>query len=508
MDEHVAAQEGDDDECDGSAVDQGQPHDECDQESAQRRDEPAGDDGHDARNAVYGAFAAPCAVGERRTHGHHEADVSRREGQFERRGDGDQHGRGREVYRGADHVVRRAAVFDVLVFEAARNGGPHARRDDPFDAGVDVECRADDRAREDRRTVLLGAFVTLRRERQLGFGDVHGLFRGPEREYHDGACGQQDQEVGRNVVVQHAHQHLGIAAVPGDRVGVESGDGYADEVHQVVAREGQRQGEGARKDGDAQDVDLEPLYEEEQQRADDPADQERQQQVIVHHRDEIVSRQNGFKPFEDGEVDDRRQRGAAPHRPEAAERKRVAEREDRARDVHDEGSAGEGDDHRQEDRRDDAHGAGGVDELSQRADAEVGGVRDFVDRHGDGRSEQAEDQRYGGRGRQSPRIVEVQQDDVGEHHAQIEHHHFVEGEESGIEHAAAGDLHHAARRYYADDDADRGDEQDGAHGCGFGADGGVEEIDCVVGDADKKTGYGENAQNAYNDSVDFTHVRV
>ena len=42
-------------------------------------------------------------------------------------------------------------------------------------------------------------------------------------------------------------------------------------------------------------------------------------------------------------------------------------------------------------------------------------------------------------------------------------------------------------RYYADDDADRGDEQDGAHGCGFGADGGVEEIDCVVGDADEKT---------------------
>ena len=125
--------------------------------------------------------------------------------------------------------------------------------------------------------------------------------------------------------------------------------------------------------------------------------------------------------------------------------------------------------------------------MPESTDAQRGVVRDLVDRHGDGRSEQAEDQRYGGRGRQSPRIVEVQQDDVGEHHAQIEHHHFVEGEESGIEHAAAGDLHHAARRNYADDDADRGDEQDGADGCGFGADGGVEEIDCVVRDADEKT---------------------
>ena len=156
-------------------------------------------------------------------------------------------------------------MFDVLVFEAARNGGPHARRDDPFDAGVDVERRADDRAREDRRTVLLGAFVALRRERQLGFGDVHGLFRSPEREDHHRPCGKQNQEIGRDVFRECPHHHLRVTRMLGDREGVESGDGYADEIHQVVARESQCQGERTRQDRDAQDVDLEPLYEEEQQ---------------------------------------------------------------------------------------------------------------------------------------------------------------------------------------------------------------------------------------------------
>ena len=119
MNEHPAAEDRDDDEGCRSAVDQRQPHGEGDEESAQRRDEPSGDDGHDARNAVYGAFAAPCAVGERRTHSHHEADVGGRQREFERCGYGDQQRRGREVDRGADHVVGRTAVFDVLVFEAA-----------------------------------------------------------------------------------------------------------------------------------------------------------------------------------------------------------------------------------------------------------------------------------------------------------------------------------------------------------------------------------------------------
>jgi len=134
--------------------------------------------------------------------------------------------------------------------------------------------------------------------------------------------------------------------------------------------------------------------------------------------------------------------------------------------------------------------------------------RDFEDRDGDGRTEQTEDQRHGGRRGQSPRIVKSQQDDVGEHDAQVEHHHFVEREKLGVEHAAAGHFHHAARRHDTDDDSHRRHQQDGAHRGGFGAECRVEKVDCVVGNADEKTGDGKDAQDADNDGVDFAHVEV
>ena len=91
---------------DPAAPQQEQCHAEGDQESAERRDEPARDDGHHARNAVYGALASPGAVGQRRTHGHHEYHIGRRQRQLVRSADGDQDRCGREVHDGADHVVR------------------------------------------------------------------------------------------------------------------------------------------------------------------------------------------------------------------------------------------------------------------------------------------------------------------------------------------------------------------------------------------------------------------
>ena len=507
VDEHPAAEHRDDDEGRDAAVDECQPDDEGDQESAQRRDEPSGHDGHDARDAVDGALAAPGAVGERRTHGHHEADVGGRQRQLERRGDGDEQRRGGEVDRGADHVVGGAAVLDILVFKAVGDGRAHARRNDPLDPRVDVERRADDRAREERRAVLLLPLVALCRERDFGLGDVHGLLRGPERGDHDDARGEQDHEVGRDVLVQGLHEHVRVARVAGDREGVEAGHRHADEVHQVVAREGEGQGEGAREDRDAQDVDLQPLDEEERERADDPAGEQGQQQVAVDELDEGVSVEDRLEPLEEGEVDDRGERGAAPEGSVAAERRRVAEREDQARDVHHDRAAGEGDDHREEDCRDDTHGARGVDVLAQGADAERRVVRDLVDRHGDGRAEQAEDQRDGRRGGESPRVVEVEQDDVGEHHAQVEHHDLVEGEEPRVEHAAARDLHHAARGHHADEDADGGDREDDLHGGDLGADRGVQEVDGVVRHADEEARNGEDTQDADDDGVDFAHGR-
>ena len=52
--------------------------------------------------------------------------------------------------------------------------------------------------------------------------------------------------------------------------------------------------------------------------------------------------------------------------------------------------------------------------MPERTDAQRGVVRDLVDRHGDGRAQQAEDQRDGGRGGQSEGVVNVQQQDVAD----------------------------------------------------------------------------------------------
>jgi len=62
--------------------------------------------------------------------------------------------------------------------------------------------------------------------------------------------------------------------VAGDLEGIPAGDRYADEVHQIVSGEGEREGEGAAQDRDAQDVDLETLDEEEDEAACQPAEQQ------------------------------------------------------------------------------------------------------------------------------------------------------------------------------------------------------------------------------------------
>ena len=83
-DEHVAAQQRGDDESGDTAVDQYEPHRQGDQETADGRDEPPGHDGHDARDAIHGAFASPGPVGQGGAHRHHEGDKSSGEGKFER----------------------------------------------------------------------------------------------------------------------------------------------------------------------------------------------------------------------------------------------------------------------------------------------------------------------------------------------------------------------------------------------------------------------------------------
>ena len=103
------------------------------------------------------------------------------------------------------------------------------------------------------------------------------------------------------------------------------------------------------------------------------------------------------------------------------------------------------------------------------------------------------DQQQGGAGDKGPR--DVQQQDVAQHHAQKQHHDLLKGELSGVEDAAAGHLHHTARRERADEDAGGCDPEDHAARGDFRAEGRVEEVDGVVGDAHDDAHHGQQGQD-------------
>ena len=204
-------------------------------------------------------------------------------------------------------------MLDVRHLEAAGDRLAEPLGNDPLDGVVGVERRTDDGAGEGRRPVFaLLLLVALTGQREFGLGDVHRLARRPEREYHHQACADEEGEVGRNVLVERIHRHRGVAGVAGDLEGVPAGDRYADEVHQVVSCEGEREGEGAAQDRDAQDVDPETLDEEEDETAYQPADQQREEDMVLDRMDEGRLRQRPFEALEECEVDDRRERCAAP----------------------------------------------------------------------------------------------------------------------------------------------------------------------------------------------------
>ena len=396
-------------------------------------------------------------------------------------------------------------MLDVGVFESPCDEALDEVGRDAVDGARDVEGGADDAAREEVRSVARLVLIGLRGERYLGLGYVHGLARGPEREYHDGAGREHEEHVCGDVLVQGRHHYVGRALGACDRVGVEARDGYADEVHKVVSGECEREGECSREDCKAQDVDAEELEERQQHGTCHPAEEYRQQQVAVYPLDEWRAVDDELEGLEECEVDDCGERCPAPEGAEAAEDGHVPEREYEARDPHHDGTAREGYDYREEYGRYYTHRACCVDELADVGEQQLGVCRYLVARYGHGRAQKAEYERYGCGCRQTHRVVDVEQDDVCEHDGYVECHDLVECEHRGVEHSVSGHLHHTAGGYYAEEYADGCDGEYDLHSGDFGADGRVEEVDCVVGDADVEARDGQNCQNDDGDSVYFAH---
>ena len=239
--EHPAAQRRYDQNGRIAAVHQRQSHQKGDRKGAEARHEPPRHDGQHARDAVDGTLATPRTVRQRRAHRNHEADVSGRQRKFERRGDRNEDRRRSEIHRGADQVVRSAFALLLGQFLETRRHRPlQTGGHDPFVKGIHVHGRANQAARDDRRTVTLLALVLVR-QRQLRLRNRQRAARRPQRHDHDRSRREQQQDIGRSVGRQSAHRHGRIARRARHHVGVVTGHGHAHEIHEVVAGEGQRQ---------------------------------------------------------------------------------------------------------------------------------------------------------------------------------------------------------------------------------------------------------------------------
>ena len=120
----------------------------------------------------------------------------------------------------------------------------------------------------------------------------------------------------------------------------------------------------------------------------------------------------------------------------------VAEREDKARNVHQQMSGKECKNNREKDTRHDSQRITRVDVLTKRSIAMSAPY--IVERQCHSRAKQAEDQRYGGRGGQTERVVDIKQDDIREHHTKEENHNLLVGKHRRIEDTATCYVHHTA----------------------------------------------------------------
>ena len=253
--------EGEDD--DDTAEVHRQSHDEGCAKGCARRQEPSTDYAQYTRHAEYGTFACPSAVGQRRTHGHHEGDEGRGKRKFQGRAEGDEERRHAEVDGGTNEVVGRASIFRVfgnggeatvepVAQTAGRgvgNGGNHSRREAHEATGRYART-------EEFFALLLGGKSDLR------LRDALRLFGGHQGKDHDSTSGNEEIEgrFGTRFEARH-HKARDVATAMGREVeeGREARKRNPDEVYQVVARKGHGQGEGADHHNDFENIHLQEV---------------------------------------------------------------------------------------------------------------------------------------------------------------------------------------------------------------------------------------------------------
>src|SRR5574344_982307 len=307
-------------------------------ERGERGDEPAADHGKHARDAVDGAFAAPGAVREGCSHRHHERHVSRGKRKLERCAERNQEAREHEIHRGADEVERGAVAFELklVVIETGIHPLAHRSGNDAYEGLGDGMRPAHDCAGDGARAekFVRGAL------RSEGNGSIQHLARllgERERENHHNARDGQNPPLALFRAHQHGHQRM-IRSLSAARIRLARGtsrERHADEVHEVVPREGKRERERAEGDDHFKSVDLQQIQHVRKQSEKQEAREDDFQRILMHGR---RKRKDGsLKTPENHKINHCAHRRAAEKPDEIFHPGLVAEREKQAGNVlHDE----------------------------------------------------------------------------------------------------------------------------------------------------------------------------
>ena len=173
-------------------------------------------------------------------------------------------------------------------------------------------------------------------------------------------------------------------------------------------------------------------------------------------------------PLDEHEVDDGRRGDTSEESDAPLQMLAVAEGEEQSGEPLHHHAEEEGDGHREKDAHDDREGLLGVEVVGEMHPL---GARHLDERQGEGAAQQLEDHRDGGRGGESQRVEDVEDDDVGHHDGQKDAEQLLEEELLGTEDAVAGDVHHAVRHEGAAEDSRGGNPHDDAVGGDLCADG-------------------------------------
>ena len=76
VNEHIDTEESDSSECPNLAPHKEQAESKCDDETAEAGHKPTHNHGNNTGDTIYSTLATPRLVRQRRTHSHHEADIS------------------------------------------------------------------------------------------------------------------------------------------------------------------------------------------------------------------------------------------------------------------------------------------------------------------------------------------------------------------------------------------------------------------------------------------------